>query len=143
MISCRWPIMCLWLRRLHPFPAKVSHVNLSCSFYCFASQIPSCLWTLCSKTTVLILVIYFLELSGKVSPILAKPFFHQANLDITKSKGFVYLLWEISIISYSIFKDLFSYILRNKNDLPSTTWAMPARNHPECFVVSITLLGSP
>lgn len=88
-------------------------------------------------------VIYFFELSGKGSPTLAKPFFYWVNLDITKSKGFVYILWTMSIISYFHSPGPFSCLLRNKNGQSSIPWAMPTRNHPECLVVSITLLGSP
>lgn len=39
------------------------------------------------KRLILILVICFLELFMKVSPILAKSFFFQVNPDVTKSKG--------------------------------------------------------
>lgn len=45
----------------------------------------------------------------------SQTFFPPVNLDIIKSKGFVYAVWAMSNISYSIVKDY--CILKNKNDL--------------------------
>lgn len=87
-VSYWWSIKCLWHQtKITSFPSEdiALELELQLLFLWLSDSILPLDSML--KRLILILIIYFLELFGKVSPILAKSFFFQVNLDVTKSKG--------------------------------------------------------